>query len=272
MGFDRFKYLKRYYFIELSSRLKLDKIIQIKKIEVNNEILSTNLLEDMIIINKNLDNGSNYKKEKRKFFEIVDFIKIHEIKSENVLTEVNNIRKRMIMMWRPTQYTIRSGVLLWTSLVLLGSLFIYFSMLIPVVLKNLGAWMVIINIITLVFGWLAINIGIHNLGHFIAGEITGIRFQSWVIRSSVFQWALIINYKSYLKASFRKRQILHMSGPLCTLGAPWMIYIITLNPIMIGIGIYMFVASIPVMVMKKWDYGRYLKERKLNKQSKTLKS
>ncbi len=43
-----------------------------------------------------------------------------------------------------------------------------------------------------------------------------------------------------------------------------------LNPIMIGIGIYMFVASIPVMIIKKWDYGRIFKERKLKKEAKRL--
>jgi hypothetical protein len=40
---------------------------------------------------------------------------------------------------------------------------------------------------------------------------------------------------------------------------------------MIGIGIYMFIASIPVMVRKKWDYGRIFKEKQLKKQNKQIK-
>ena len=233
--------------------------------------MSMNVLEDMNLINKNLDDGSNYLNEKEKFFKIVDYIKINEIKSNEILTEISNMRRRMSLMWRPTQYTIRSGVLLWSFLVILGSFFVYIAMLSPINFKSLGIWMIIIEITTLVFGWLSINIGIHNLGHYIAGKVVGIEFQSWVIRSAIFQWALIIDYKSYLMSTFRRRQVLHMSGPICTLGTPWIIYIITLNPIMIGIGIYMFVASLPVIFKKKWDYGRYFKEKSLKKQNKILK-
>ncbi|MFX1327544.1 MAG: hypothetical protein ACFE91_05300 [Promethearchaeota archaeon] len=47
---------------------------------------------------------------------------------------------------------------------------------------------------------------------------------------------------------------------ILVLCAFWIKYFITLNPIMIGRGIYMFVASIPVMI-KKWDYGRTSKEK-----------
>jgi len=39
---------------------------------------------------------------------------------------------------------------------------------------------------------------------------------------------------------------------------------------MIGIGIYMFIASIPVVVMKKWDYGHIFKERRLKKENRRL--
>ena len=128
-----------------------------------------------------------------------------------------------------------------------------------------------LNIVGLVLGWLSINIGIHNLGHYVAGKMVGIVFDSWVIRQKVFQWALIIEYKSYLKVSFRKRQFLHVSGPACTLGTPWVMFLITLSPIYLIIAIYMIVGSLPVIIKGIWDYGRIYKERKLKKENKQLK-
>ncbi len=234
--------------------------------------MSLNVLEEIRSIKKNLDSGVNYKEQKSKFFEIVDYIKIHEIKDEEILEKVSNLRYNMAKSWRPNQYSIWTGLLLWGALIVLGGLLIYTSFLIWTNLIGLGIWMGVLYIIVLVLGWLSINMGIHNLGHYIAGIFVGINFHAWVIRKAVFQWALIIEYKSYLMATFRKRQILHISGPICTLMAPWVIYFITLNPIMIGIGIYMFVASIPVIVKKKWDYGRIFKERELKKQNKQIKN
>ena len=230
--------------------------------------MTLNVLEEIKSIKKNLDNKVDYKEEKKKFFQIVDYIKINEIKDEEILEQVSAIRYSMATIWRPNQYSIQSGVLLWTALVVFGGFLIYCTLWIWANLIGLGIFMKILYIIVLILGWLSINMGIHNLGHYIAGKLVGINFHAWVIRQAVFQWALIIEYKTYLMATFRKRQILHISGPICTLGAPWVIYLITLNPIMIGIGIYMFVASIPVMVRKKWDYGRIFKERQLKNQYK----
>jgi hypothetical protein len=234
--------------------------------------VSLNISEEIKNIEDNLDKGVNYKEEKQKFFQVVDFIKIHEIKDEEILEKISELRYNMAKIWRPNQYSIWSGLLLWTALMVFGSFLIYCTFLILSNLIGLGIWMNILYIIALVLGWLSINMGIHNLGHYIAGKLVGINFHAWVIREAVFQWALIIEYKSYLMSTFRKRQILHISGPLCTLAAPWIIYLITFNPIMIGIAIYMFVASIPVIVRKKWDYGRIFKERQLKKESKHIKN
>ncbi len=228
-------------------------------------------MKEIKSIKDRLDSGVNYKEEKKKFFQIVNFIKIHEIKDEEILEKISTLRYNMAKTWRPNQYSIRSGLLLWTALIIFGGFLIYSTFWIWENLTRLGIWMSVLYVIALILGWLSINIGIHNLGHYIAGKLVGINFHAWVIREAIFQWALIIEYKSYLMATFRKRQILHVSGPICTLGAPWVIYLITLNPIMIGIGIYMFVASIPVMIKKKWDYGRIFKERRLKKDAKKLK-
>lgn len=230
--------------------------------------MALNLLKQVESIKESLDRGEDYKNQKRNFFKIVDFIKTHEIKDEKIISKISEIRRKMSMKWRPRQYTIRSGLLLWVSLIFLGSVFIYLTFLItPFELVPM-----ILYIFCLVFGWLTINMGVHNLGHYIGGSLVGIQFNSWVIREKVFQWALMIDYNSYLKSTFRRRQILHVSGPICTLGAPWIIYFITMNPIMIGIGIYMFVASVPVIIKKKLDYGRIFKERRLKKQAKQLKN
>jgi hypothetical protein len=117
-------------------------------------------------------------------------------------------------------------------------------------------------------GHFLINLGVHNLGHFIAGILVGIYYKSWVTFNFFGQWALIIDYKSYLKASFNKRQVVHVSGPIATLLTPWIIFFIIWEPFMMGLAIYMLVASIPLMIKKGWDYGRIFKERKLYRQYK----
>ncbi|TFF97960.1 MAG: hypothetical protein EU547_02875 [Promethearchaeota archaeon] len=228
--------------------------------------MTMNIIEEIKSIENDIEDAIKNDIDKQNFFKIVNFIKVHQIKEDEILSKISKIRRKMSLSWRPKQFSILSGVILWLFLVLLGAIFIFFTFFID--LKDLIA--LGLYIFCLIFGWLSINVGIHNLGHYIAGKIVGIEFNSWVIRHAVFQWALIIDYYSYLKSSFRKRQILHLSGPICTLSAPWVIYFITLSPIMIGIGIYMFVASLPVIIKKKWDYGRIFKERELKKQAREL--
>ena len=144
--------------------------------------------ENIKIIKENLDRGIDYKNEKKKFFKIVDFIKVHKIKDDDVLEKVSGIRHKMVSTWRPKQFTVRSGVFLWALLVILGSFVVSITFLLWSVLAIIGIWRDVIYVITLIFGWLLINIGIHNLGHYVAGKVVGINFNSWVIREAIFQW------------------------------------------------------------------------------------
>jgi hypothetical protein len=122
------------------------------------------------------------------------------------------------------------------------------------------------------WGWFLINAGIHNLGHYVAGKIVGIDFESWVTNKMLGQWAIIIDYKSYLKASFNKRQILHLAGPICTQVAPWVVFFITLNPLMLIVAIGMGIHASDAAVRKITDFKRIFNERKLKKEYKKIKT
>ena len=234
------------------------------------KIEKSSILKEIEAIKREFKDGADYQALKKRFFRVADQIKLYEIKSDEILNEMRDLRRAFVDAWRPKekQYSITSGVLLWSAFVLAGIILSVFFWFFPIYLII----PYLLNIIGLVFGWLSINIGIHNLGHYVAGKMVGIGFDSWVIRQKVFQWALIIEYKSYLKANFRKRQILHVSGPACTLGTPWVMLLMTLSPIYLIIAIYMIVGSLPVIIKGVWDYGRIYKERKLKKENKKLKA
>ena len=235
----------------------------------DSKIEKSSILKEIETIKREFKNGADYQALKKRFFRVVDQIKLYEIKSDEILNEMRDIRRAFVDAWRPKekQYSITSGVFLWSAFVIAGIILSAFFWFFPIYLIVPH----LLNIIGLVFGWLSINIGIHNLGHYVAGKIVGIGFDSWVIRQKVFQWALIIEYKSYLKAGFRKRQVLHVSGPACTLGTPWVMFLITFSPVMFIIAIYMIVGSLPVIIRGIWDYGRIYKERKLKIENKKLK-
>jgi hypothetical protein len=234
-------------------------------------VLSTelNILENIKEIKKNFQKNDNKEELKKKFYKLVSDIKVNAIKSEEVLDLVVEVRKLMVDDWRSKQHSVFSGVLLWLLLIISGSFIIYFRDF-PFLPQN-SIWAVILGSFLLFLGWFFINLGVHNLGHFIAGNFVGIHYNSWVTFNFFGQWALIIDYKSYLKASFTKRQIVHVSGPFCTLTTPWIIYFLIWEPVMLGIAIYMILASIPLMIKKGWDYGRIFRERKLKIQYKNNK-
>jgi hypothetical protein len=227
------------------------------------------ILENVRNIKSNLENGGNFQEEKKRFYKIVDQIKINGIKSDEILDIVSDIRKILIDDWRPKQYSILSGVILWIVLISLGSIVIHYYNYPFLAISSI--WSIALSWFLIFVGYFLINLGVHNLGHFIAGVFVGISYKSWVTFNFFGQWALIIDYKSYLKASFSKRQVVHISGPFCTLATPWIIYFVIWEPFMMGLAIYMLVASIPLMIKKGWDYGRIFKERKLRIQQKIQK-
>ena len=228
------------------------------------------MLEFVKEIKINLENGGDMQSEKKKFYKAIEEIKVNRIKSDEILDVVNDIRTILVNAWRPKQHSILSGIILWVGLISLGSLIIFFRD-IPL-LSTSSIWSIVLTIILLFIGWFFINLGVHNFGHYIAGRLVGIKYSAWVKFHIIGQWALIIDYKSYLKASFNKRQVVHVSGPVCTLATPWIIYLIIWHPLMLGIAIYMFLASLPLIIRKGWDYGRIFKENKLKKEHKKLKN
>jgi hypothetical protein len=232
--------------------------------------IKSQMLEHVKEIKQNLENGGDAQSEKKKFYKAVEEIKVKAIKSDEILDVVNDIRTILVNNWRPKQHSILSGIILWVGLISLGSLIIYLRD-IPFLLTN-SIWSIVLSIILLFIGWFLINLGVHNFGHYIAGRIVGIKYNAWVKFHIIGQWALILDYKSYLKASFNKRQVVHISGPFCTLATPWIIYFLIWHPVMLGIAIYMFVASLPLMFKKGWDYGRIFKENKLKKEYMNLKN
>ncbi len=230
--------------------------------------IESQILKKVNEIKNNLKNGGHFQEEKKKFYKVVSEIKVNGIKSDEILNLIQEIRTTLVNDWRSKQHSIISGIILWIGLISLGSCIIYFRD-IPIIPSNI-IWSVILSTFFLFLGWFFINLGVHNLGHYIAGRFVGIKYKAWVTFNFFGQWALIIDYKSYLKATFNQRQVVHISGPFCTLITPWIIYFATWHPFMIGIAIYMIVASIPLILKKGWDYGRIFRERQLKKKYRKI--
>ena len=225
------------------------------------------VVEEIKKIRRSIESGGDVKEIRKEFHKIVRKIKLYEITSDEVLDEVCIIRNWLISKWRPRQHSVASGLILWTVSVCAGTLTIYSSYL----FSSPPTWTNILYAIPQFSGWWLINMGVHNLGHYVAGKIVGINFNSWVTRVFKGQWALIIDYKSYLRSTFTKREILHVAGPICTLSSPWIIFFVTLNPVILAVAVFMSLTQVSLAKRKMMDFGRFFRERKLKSEHLRLK-
>lgn len=77
---------------------------------------------------------------------------------------------------------------------------------------------------------LVLMTSLHPLSHFLTGSLLGIKFTHYYLDGPArFEPTLRINYSSYLKASPRRRALMHASGVVGTVAAPLIVALMALN-------------------------------------------
>ena len=86
------------------------------------KIENPSIIKEIEAIKREFKDGADYQTLKKPFFGLADQIKLYEIKSDEILNEMRDIRRAFVNAWRPKekQYSITSGLLLWSGFVLAG--------------------------------------------------------------------------------------------------------------------------------------------------------
>lgn len=141
----------------------------------------------------------------KEFWNIVNHIKEHKINNDLLLEQISRIRQKRFEEIYSFTFNIFLGNLLWLIITLVAIVFT-----------------ILINT-DLVFyvSALILMITLHPLSHYIAGRSLGIGFTHYYLNGPAkVEPTLKIDYFSYLKASGRKRAVMHVSGVIGTVFAP----------------------------------------------------
>lgn len=107
---------------------------------------------------------------------------------------------------------------------------------------------------------------LHPLSHYLTGRLCGIRFTHYYLNGPArIEPSLRINYFSYLKASGRKRALMHASGVIGTLSAPLIVALIALDKGASGIAqnlFYLFLLLIVFELLTSTKIGDLMKAKR----------
>lgn len=97
----------------------------------------------------------------------------------------------------------------------------------------------------------ALMAALHPLSHYAAGYINGIRFTHYYLNGPArIEPTLRIDYFSYLKASGKKRALMHVSGVIATVIAPLFSALIALNKGASGAASNLFILFLLLIVFE----------------------
>jgi hypothetical protein len=124
--------------------------------------------------------------------------------------------------------------------------------------------------IGLITGAGVLSVSAHDLGHWVAGRLAGIRFTSYFLDGPFrIQPGLKTDYASYLRASPRGRARMHATGALASKAAPFValaIWPATVAPgwaalAVLGLGLLQIATDL-IWSTKKSDWKKYARERR----------
>lgn len=198
------------------------------------------LKERLKQIEKNYDN--------KEFFAIVHQVKKKNIKDDELLRLIASIRQQR---FKGSAFSIPAGNLLWfitTGIVLILAFIISSDFLL-----YLSAFILMVTL--------------HPVSHYITGKLLGIRFIHYYLNGPArIEPSLMIDYFSYLKASHKKRAMMHVSGVIGTMIAPLIIATIALNKGAHNIAVNLFVVFLALIIFelltstRKGDLSRAKRE------------
>ncbi len=148
--------------------------------------------------------------DNKEFFSIVNIIKKEGIEDDELLKLIASIRQQR---FKGSAFPIP----------LVNLLFVIVSGVVILASIINSVWVLYLSVFILM-------ITLHPLSHYIAGKLLGIRFIHYYLNGPArIEPTLMIDYFSYLKASNKKRAIMHASGVIGTIIAPLIGVSIALN-------------------------------------------
>jgi hypothetical protein len=139
------------------------------------------------------------------FWAIVDRVKKDKTNDDELLKHIENISQKRFREKASFTVSVPLGNLLEIVLTISA---------VVLALKASPGWMLYISALILMTA-------LHPLSHYATGSLYGIRFTHYYLNGPArIEPTLRIDYSSYLKASGRKRALVHASGVLGTVAAP----------------------------------------------------
>lgn len=159
---------------------------------------------------KDIENGYNGKE----FWAIVNQVKKDNINDDELLNQISRISQKKFRDDVSLRLNVPAGNLLEFAATTAAVFFAF---------QASSDW--VYYLITLV-----LMTTFHPLSHYLAGSLLGIRFTHYYLNGPArIEPTLKIDYFSYLKASGRRRALMHVSGVLGTVAAPLVSALIALD-------------------------------------------
>ncbi len=140
----------------------------------------------------------------RKFWKLVNRAKLEEHLTENILDRIEMLHDVFFREFYPPLFSLRKGLALTAVAMLAGTLLI-------------GNALQSSQPILFLAGSALVLLGTHPWGHWVVGKCVGVSYEYFYLNGPAkLEPSLKIHYRSYLKASFDSRMVVHASGALTT--------------------------------------------------------
>ncbi len=148
------------------------------------------------------------------FWAIVALVKKDKINDDALLEQIENISQKRFREKVHFTLSVPAGNLL-ESVITIAAIYLAFQIRTD--------WM-------LYFSALILMTTLHPLSHYATGNLFGIRFTHYYLNGPArIEPTLRIDYASYLKASGKKRALMHASGVIGTVAAPLIVAVIAVS-------------------------------------------
>ncbi len=150
----------------------------------------------------------------KSFNGIIELVKRDKINDDELLEQIENLSRKRFRKMVSFTLGVTAGNLL-EGLVTVVTLFLAFQI-------N-SDWMLYLSALILMAT-------LHPLSHYLTGRMSGIRFTHYYLNGPArIEPTLRIDHFAYLKASGRKRALMHLSGVIGTLAGPLVAMVIALG-------------------------------------------
>ncbi len=171
----------------------------------------------------------------KEFRALVDAVKKERIKDDGLLAQIENISRQRFMKKVSFALSIPVGNAL-AGIITVAALILAFT--------TGSDWMLYLSAVILLAT-------LHPLSHYVTGSLFNIRFTHYYLDGPArIEPTLRIDYASYLKASGKKRAIMHASGVAGTIIATLIVAFIALNKGANAAAFYLFIFFLLLVVFE----------------------